>query len=157
MTTGRVLAVSLRSASQISPGWGFIDQVEDLLFGSARPRDIKDVVIGEFDNLGDALSGFCRRLRLPLAQSSVQFLRQGVHDRRNERNAVKLRSLPRSTVCAGQTWIKRDRRSSIACHRRNPSGVTGTLQDRHRAPRLSTSTGRLSVVTSWTELKTNPS
>ena len=40
MTTGRVLAASPRSASQISPGWGFIEQVEDLLFGGARARDI---------------------------------------------------------------------------------------------------------------------
>ena len=80
MTTGRVLAASPRSASQISPGWGFIEQVEDLLFGGARARDVKDVVIGEFYDLSDALPGFCRRLRLPLAQSSVQFLRQGVHD-----------------------------------------------------------------------------
>ena len=78
--TGRVLAASPRSASQISPGWGLIEQVEDLLFGGARSRNIKDVVIGELYDLGDALPGFCRRLRLPLTQSSVQFLRQSVHD-----------------------------------------------------------------------------
>jgi hypothetical protein len=68
---GRVLAASPRSANQISPGWGLIEQVEDLLFGGARARDIKDVVIGELNNLGDALPGLCRRLRLPLAQSRV--------------------------------------------------------------------------------------
>jgi len=78
--TGRVLAASPTSASQISPGWGFIEQVEDLLFGGARARDIKDVVIGELYNLNDALPGLSRRFRLPLAQSSIQFLRQGVHD-----------------------------------------------------------------------------
>ena len=71
MTTGRVLAASPRSASQISPGWGFIEQVEDLLFGGARVRDIKDAVIGELYNLVDALPGLCRRLRFPLAQSSI--------------------------------------------------------------------------------------
>ncbi len=49
--TGRVLAASPKSASQISPGRGFIEQVEDLLFGSARAREIEDVVIGEFYNL----------------------------------------------------------------------------------------------------------
>jgi hypothetical protein len=75
MTTGRVLAASPRSASQTSPGWGFIEQVQDLLFSDARARDIKDVVIGELNHLGDALPGLCRRFRLPLAQSSVQFLR----------------------------------------------------------------------------------
>jgi len=79
MTTGRVLAARPKSANQISPGWGFIEQVEDLLFDGARARDVKDIVIGEFYDLSDALPGFCRRLRLPLAQSSIQFLRQGVH------------------------------------------------------------------------------
>ena len=78
--TGRVLAASPKSASQISPGWGFIEQVEDLLFGGARARNVKDVVIGEFHYLCDTLSGFCRSLRPPLAQPSVQFLRQCVHD-----------------------------------------------------------------------------
>src|SRR5437764_221530 len=80
MTTGRVLAACPRSANQISPGWGFFEQVEDLLFGAARARDIQDVVIGELYYLSDALPGFCRCLRFPLAQSSVWFLRQGVHD-----------------------------------------------------------------------------
>ena len=81
MTTGRVLAASPRSASQISPGWGFIEQVEDLLFGGARAREIEDTVIGEFYDLGNALPYLRRRLWLPLAQSSVQFLRQSIHDR----------------------------------------------------------------------------
>ena len=48
----------------MSPGWGFIEQVEDLLFGGARARDVQDVVIGEFYDLSNALPGFCRRLRL---------------------------------------------------------------------------------------------
>jgi hypothetical protein len=80
MTTGRVFAASPRSANQISPGWWLIEQVKDLLFGGARARDIKDVLIAELYNLSDALSGLCRCLRLPLTQSSVQFFRQGVHD-----------------------------------------------------------------------------
>lgn len=46
MTMGRALAASPRSASQILPGWGFIEQGQDLLFGGARERDIQDVVIG---------------------------------------------------------------------------------------------------------------
>jgi hypothetical protein len=79
MTTGRVLAASPKSASQISPGRGFIEQVEDLLFGGSRTRDVKDVMIGEFYNLGDALSGLSRRFRFPLAQASIQLFRQGVH------------------------------------------------------------------------------
>ena len=65
------MAASPRSASQISPGWGFIEQVEDLLFGGAGARDIEDVVIGELYNLSDTLPSFCRRFRPPLAQSSV--------------------------------------------------------------------------------------
>jgi hypothetical protein len=71
MTTGRVLAASPRSASQISPGWGFIKQVEDLLFGGARARDIEGVVIGELYNLSDTLPGLCCRFRPSFAQSSV--------------------------------------------------------------------------------------
>jgi hypothetical protein len=34
------------------------------LFHSARARDIKDVVIGDLVNLGDALPGLRRRLRV---------------------------------------------------------------------------------------------
>jgi len=34
-------------SSKISPGWGFIEQVEDLLFAGARAGGLKDVVIGE--------------------------------------------------------------------------------------------------------------
>ncbi len=80
MTTGRVSAATPKSASPISPGRGFLEQLEDLLFGGAGARNVKDVVIGELYHLGDALPSLSRRLRLPLAQSSVQFLRQGVHD-----------------------------------------------------------------------------
>jgi hypothetical protein len=80
MTTGRVFAASPRSASQISPGLGLIEQVEDLLFGGARARDIKKVLIGEIYHFHDALSGLCRRFRPPLAQSGIQVLRQCVHD-----------------------------------------------------------------------------
>jgi len=75
----RRLAGESQVGSQISPGRGFIEQVEDFLFGSARARNVKDVVISEFYYLGDALSGFCRRLGFPLAQPSIEFLRQCVH------------------------------------------------------------------------------
>lgn len=78
MTSGRVLAASPRSANQISPGRGFIEQVEDVLFGGARARDIEDIVVGELDHLGDAHPRLCRRFRLPLAQARVQLFRQGV-------------------------------------------------------------------------------
>ena len=74
------MAASPKSASQISPGRGVLEQVEDLLFGGAGARNVKDVVIGELYHLGDALPSPSRRLRLPLAQSSVQFLRQSIHD-----------------------------------------------------------------------------
>jgi len=63
------LAASPRSASQISPGWGFVEQVEDFLFGGARARDIKEILIGEFDHFRDALPGLSRRIGLPLAIS----------------------------------------------------------------------------------------
>jgi len=60
MTTGRVLAASPKSVSQISPGWGLIEQVQNFLFGGARACDVKDVVIGELNHLGDALSSVRR-------------------------------------------------------------------------------------------------
>jgi hypothetical protein len=37
------------------------------LFGGARARDVKDIVIGELYHLSDALPGLGRRFRLPLA------------------------------------------------------------------------------------------
>lgn len=55
--TGRVLAASPRSASQTSPGWGFIEQVDDLLFNVARAGDVQEILIGEFYDFPDALSG----------------------------------------------------------------------------------------------------
>jgi hypothetical protein len=70
---GRILAASPRSASQISPGWGLIEQIEDFLFEGARASDIQYVVIGEFYHVRDALPGLCRYLGFPLAQSSVNF------------------------------------------------------------------------------------
>jgi len=45
---GEVFSASHRSASLISPACGFIKQVEDLLFGGARARDIEEILIGEF-------------------------------------------------------------------------------------------------------------
>lgn len=108
MTTGRVLAASPRSASQISPGRGFIEQVEDLLFSGARTRDVKEVMIGEIYNLGDALPGLCRRFRLPLAQSTIQFLRQGVH---NGLQLSSLASLAPSTL----DDITADRQARCVC------------------------------------------
>jgi hypothetical protein len=54
-------------------GWGFIEQVEDLLLGDARALDIRDVAIGELYNLSDALPGLCC-LSDFLAQWSFQLL-----------------------------------------------------------------------------------
>ena len=81
---GTRLVASPKSASQISPGWGFIKQVEDLLFGGARARDIKDVVIGELYNLSDALlasaavSGFHSRNRA--SRFSAKASRSSTHE-----------------------------------------------------------------------------
>jgi hypothetical protein len=80
MTTGRVFAASPRSANHTSPGWGLIEQVEDLLFGASRPGEIKNIMVGEINYFRDAFSRIGGRLRLPLAQPSIQLLCQGVHD-----------------------------------------------------------------------------
>ncbi len=71
MIPGRVFAASPKSTSQISPGWGFIEQVENFLFGRAGLRDIQGVVIGEIHDLDNALSGLCCHLRFPLAQPGL--------------------------------------------------------------------------------------
>ena len=76
---GRVFAAIPRSASQMSPGCGLIEQVENLLFGGARAHQIESVVVGELDDLRCALSHLSRRFRLPLAQPCVQPLNQYVH------------------------------------------------------------------------------
>jgi hypothetical protein len=80
LTTGRVFAASPRSANHTSPGCGFIEQVQNFLFGSARAHQVEDVVVGEIDDFRDALSHLGGRLRLPLAQPRVQLLYQSVHE-----------------------------------------------------------------------------
>lgn len=65
MSTGRVLAASPISASQTSPGRGFVKQVDNLWFRGARMRQIKYVIISELDQLGDSFSGLCRDLWPP--------------------------------------------------------------------------------------------
>ena len=66
ITTGRALAAIPRSANQISPGWRLIEQqVEDLLFGDDRARDIKKILMGPLHHFHDA---------------RPDFLRQGVHE-----------------------------------------------------------------------------
>jgi len=58
--------------SQISPGWGFIEQAEDLLFGGTGARGVKDVVIGEFYYLSDALSGEIRGRTIGLRRGEIK-------------------------------------------------------------------------------------
>src|ERR1019366_3939653 len=65
--------------SQMSPGCGLIEQVENLLFGGPRAHQIENVVVGEFNDLRYALPHLSRRFRLPLAQPCVQPLNQYVH------------------------------------------------------------------------------
>jgi hypothetical protein len=79
IATGRVFAASPRSANQTSPGCGLIEQVENLLFSSARADQIQHVLVGEFDDLRHALSHLSGRFRLPLAQPCVQSLHQYIH------------------------------------------------------------------------------
>jgi hypothetical protein len=64
MTTARLGGESQVGQPDLT-GRRLIEQVEDLLFGSARARNIKDVLVGEFYHLSDALSGLCRRFRFP--------------------------------------------------------------------------------------------
>jgi hypothetical protein len=77
---GRVFAANPKSANHTSPGSGFIEQIQNFLFNGAGPQQIKNVAVGEVDDLRDAFAHLSSRLRLPLAQPSVQLLYQRVHN-----------------------------------------------------------------------------
>ena len=53
MTKRRLLAAGPGPPARSHRVGGFIERVEELLFGGTRARDIKNVVIGEFYHLGD--------------------------------------------------------------------------------------------------------
>ena len=72
MTTGRTLAAKPRSASQTSPGLGFIEEVQDFLFGAARSDEVEDALIGEFDDLGELTTDLIHRLRAPFSEPPIQ-------------------------------------------------------------------------------------
>jgi len=127
ITTGRVFAVSPKSANQTSPGCGFIEQVEDLLFDSTLTHQIENVMVSEFHNLGNPLSHLSSCFRLPLAQPSVQPLNQRIHNdapptlslaliagtlRAIYRTIVRSKALtPFQVICTPmQTRMKEDRR-----------------------------------------------
>lgn len=80
MTTGRSLAAKPRSAVQTSPGSWFIERIQDFLFHLARPRDVEQAQIGQFDDLGDLTPNPLGRLRAPFPRLLIKSLDQGVHE-----------------------------------------------------------------------------
>src|ERR1700679_292440 len=79
ITTGRVFAAKPRSASQISPGRGFIQHVQNVLLARPGAQQIERILIRQSDNLGYAFTYLVRCLRVPLMQSGVQRFKQGFH------------------------------------------------------------------------------
>ena len=86
----------------MSPGCGIVEQVEDLLFNGARAHQIENVVVGEFNDFGYALSYLSRCFRLPLAQPCVQPLNQYVHGGRLPHVQLSSAGLQRGVPTAGQ-------------------------------------------------------
>lgn len=68
-----------RSASQTSPGCGFIYEVEDFLFYGARAGEVERAFVGAVDDFGDALADIGGGFRLPVAEAVVKFFGQSVH------------------------------------------------------------------------------
>jgi hypothetical protein len=76
---GRVLAAQPRSASQTSPGTGFVEQIENFLLNGPGTTQVKHVRVRHFDNLGNPYTGFRCHLRPPLPQSVVERFGKYVH------------------------------------------------------------------------------
>ena len=76
---GRVFAASPRSASQTSPGRGFIQVVQYFLFDRPSAYQVERVVVRRVDYLRDEGADFLRNLWFPLGQLCVQFLGERIH------------------------------------------------------------------------------
>src|SRR5438876_549230 len=102
MTTGRVLPAKPRSASQTSPAFWFIEDVQNFLFRLPGPRQIERVVIGQLDDLLDAPLDLAGGSWLPLLEFLVQLLCNRRHDAPRIRlahpNVNDQRSCPDSPV-----------------------------------------------------------
>jgi hypothetical protein len=80
MTTGHVFAERPRSASQTSPGWGFIEEVEHFLLDLAGASQVQRVGISRCDDLFDASLDFPNSVWPPLSQFLVELFCHGCHD-----------------------------------------------------------------------------
>lgn len=58
MITGRVLAANPRSASQTSPGYGFIQHPQHVFFARSRAHQVEYILIGDLDNFGNLFAIF---------------------------------------------------------------------------------------------------
>ncbi len=72
MTTRRNLAAKPRSASQTSPGRGFIDEVQDFLLHSAGPDDVEEALVGKLDDFNDLAADLFYGFRAPFLELLVQ-------------------------------------------------------------------------------------
>jgi hypothetical protein len=79
ITTGGIFVARPRSASQISPWRGFIQDVQNVLFAGPGMQQIERVLIRQSNNFAHAFTYLIGRLRLPFMQSGVQRFKQGFH------------------------------------------------------------------------------
>src|SRR5688500_10065661 len=82
--TGLVLAARPKSASQTSPGLGFIQYVEDFLFAFARAHYVESIRVSPHDNVVYQALDVCSFCGIPVLETLVQFLGH----RRHARNIV---------------------------------------------------------------------
>ena len=72
ITTGRVFPAKPRSASHTSPGLGCIQNVQNFLLTRPGARNVKRVLIRQYDNLVHSFANLVGGLRFPLMKSGVQ-------------------------------------------------------------------------------------
>lgn len=80
MTTGLDFAAIPRSANQTSPGFRFIEQIENFLLDPPGTAEVEQVEIRQLDDLADEALDFQGELRLPFIESLGKLLCDGGHD-----------------------------------------------------------------------------
>src|SRR6266571_7649645 len=78
-TTGRLFAASPRSASQTSPGCGFIQEIQNVLLCGSRSQEVQSILVCQFDDFYHALTDLIRSTLFPYPKLFIQPFDYGVH------------------------------------------------------------------------------
>jgi hypothetical protein len=79
ISTGRVFAAIPRSASQISPGLGLIEKIQNFLLDGPRPHQVQGIVVSEAHDFGDQGSHLVGSYRVPLSEFRVESFGDRIH------------------------------------------------------------------------------